>query len=84
MQSLLRQALLGQRDYAAAEPLLVEGYRGLQQREDRIPPILEARLREARERLARLYEATGQHERADEWRKRPDRAKPVAQPPAKP
>ena len=36
-QSLLGGALLGQKKYAEAEPLLLKGYEGLKQRETTIP-----------------------------------------------
>jgi lipopolysaccharide biosynthesis regulator YciM len=69
-KSMLGASLLGQQKYAAAEPLLLQGYEGLKQREAKIPPLFkQARLTEALERLVRLYEATGQKDKADEWRK---------------
>ena len=37
-QSLLGGALLGQKKYADAEPLLLKGYEGMKQREKTIPP----------------------------------------------
>jgi hypothetical protein len=74
-QSMLGQALAGQEKYAAAEPLLVQGYAGLKQRADKVPPIHQARLTEALERLVRLYEATGQKDKAAGWRKQLEEAK---------
>jgi non-specific serine/threonine protein kinase/serine/threonine-protein kinase len=74
-QSMLGQALLGQKKHAAAEPLLLRGYGGMKQRADKVPPIHQARLTEALERLVRLYEATGQKEKAAEWRKQLEEAK---------
>jgi predicted Ser/Thr protein kinase len=68
-QSLLGGALLGQQKYAAAEPLLLQGYEGMKQREAKIPAAGKVRLTEALERLVRLYEATGQKDKIDEWRK---------------
>jgi serine/threonine protein kinase/tetratricopeptide (TPR) repeat protein len=67
-QSLLGGALLGQKEYAEAEPLLLRGYEGMKQREARISPQDKGRLTEAAERLVRLYEATNQPEKAKEWR----------------
>ena len=75
MQSMLGQALAGQEKYAAAEPLLVQGYAGLKRRADKVPPIHQARLTEALERLVRLDEATGQKDKAAEWRKKLEEAK---------
>jgi hypothetical protein len=62
--------LLGQKNYAAAEPLLVQGYAGLKQRQDQIPSQNKARLTEALERLVHLYDGWGKKDQADEWRKR--------------
>jgi hypothetical protein len=50
-QSLLGGALLGQRKYAEAEPLLRKGYEGMKQREKSIPPQGAPRLPEAADRL---------------------------------
>jgi serine/threonine protein kinase len=68
-RSLLGGALLGQKKYAEAGPLLREAYEGLKQREKNIPPYEKARLGQAAERLVRLYEATGEKEKAAEWRR---------------
>src|SRR5262249_51331105 len=67
--SLLGDSLLGQKQYAAAEPLLLEGYRGMKQREARMGPAAATRLGQARERLVRLYEAWGKKEQAGKWRR---------------
>jgi hypothetical protein len=69
VQSLLGGALLGQKKYADAEPLLVKGYEGMKQRAAKIPPPARRRLSEAVERLVALYEATGNKEEAATWRK---------------
>jgi serine/threonine protein kinase len=75
-RSLLGEALLGQKKYAEAEPLLVLGYQGMKQRQDKIPPAYrQERLSEALERLVRLYEAKNQKEKAAEWQKKLDEAK---------
>ncbi|MHB1425998.1 MAG: DNA ligase [Gemmataceae bacterium] len=71
-QSLLGEALLGQKKYADAEPLLLSGYKGMKQREAKIPPPGKVRLSEARERLVQLYDAWGKKDKADEWRKKLD------------
>jgi hypothetical protein len=68
-KSMLGGALLGQKKYAEAEPLLVAGYEGMKKREAKIPPPGEIRLAEALERLAQLYEATGNKDEAAKWRK---------------
>ena len=64
VRSLLGDCLLRQKQYAAAEPLLISGWEGLKQQEDRIPAEYKPRLKEGSERLIRLYEATGRAEKA--------------------
>jgi serine/threonine protein kinase/tetratricopeptide (TPR) repeat protein len=68
-RSQLGEALLGQKKYSEAEPLLVSGYQGLKEREATIPPQGKIRLKEALERLVQLYEANGKKEQADKWGK---------------
>jgi tetratricopeptide (TPR) repeat protein/predicted Ser/Thr protein kinase len=68
-RSLVGEALLGQKKFADAEPLLRTGYEGMRKREARIPAQEKARLSEAAERLARLYEATNKKDEAVKWRK---------------
>jgi TolA-binding protein len=82
-RSLLGAALLGQQKYADAEPLLLAGYEGMKQREAKVPPQGKVRLTESLERLVQLYEATGQKDKAAEWRKKLEVTRP-AKPPAKP
>jgi eukaryotic-like serine/threonine-protein kinase len=69
-RSMLGGSLLGQKKYAEAEPLLVTGYEGMKQREAKIPAPGKPRLKEALQRLAQLYEETGQSEKAAEWRQK--------------
>jgi eukaryotic-like serine/threonine-protein kinase len=69
-KSLLGGSLLLQKKFAEAERLHLAGYEGMKQREGKIPPILKFRLTEPIERLVQLYDAWGQKEKADEWRKR--------------
>jgi hypothetical protein len=57
-QSALGGALVGQKKYADAEPLLLAGYEGMKQREAKLPPQGKDRLTEAEGRLAELFEAT--------------------------
>jgi hypothetical protein len=68
-QSMLGGALLGQKKYDEAEPLLLKGYEGMKQRADTIPEPGEIRLTEAVERLVRLFDATGQHDQAAAYRR---------------
>src|SRR5205814_2615722 len=54
-KSMLGEALVGQKRYADAKPLLVNGYAGMKEREGKIvPQFKQARLSEALERLIRL------------------------------
>jgi eukaryotic-like serine/threonine-protein kinase len=66
-KSMLGAALLGQKKYAEAEPLLLAGYQGMKQNEATIPTPYKIRLIEALERLVQLYEATGNQDKANEW-----------------
>jgi serine/threonine protein kinase len=66
-RSMLGGSLLGQAKYAEAEPLLLVGYEGMKQREEKISHWSRCRLAEAAERLARLYEATGKKAEAAKW-----------------
>lgn len=69
-ESLLGEALLGQKKYEEAEPLLLAGYTGLNQKRFFIPAVAQAqRVNEAVERLVRLYEATNQPTRVEQYRK---------------
>lgn len=63
--SLLGGALLGQKKYDEAAPLLLEGYQGMKQREKAIPPQGRDRIPEALDRLIEFYTVT----------KKPDEAK---------
>ena len=70
-KSLLGDSLLGQKKYADAEPLLLEGYEGMKKRATKIPlQFRQARLSEAAERLVQLYEATENTEQAKAWQKK--------------
>jgi serine/threonine protein kinase len=69
-QSMLGWALLGQKKYAAAEPLLLKGYEGMKTREKTIPQQRggELRIPEALDRLIELYSATNRLDEAKKWR----------------
>jgi tetratricopeptide (TPR) repeat protein len=89
-RSLLGASLLGQRDYAQAEPLLLSGYEGMKQREEKIPAHDKPRLVEAARLLARLYEDTSQPDKATQWKQKleqhgqPDpETKPAGEPKSK-
>jgi tetratricopeptide (TPR) repeat protein len=75
-QSVLGESLLGQKKYGDAEPLLLQGYEGMQRRQALIPvQARRAVLADALERLVRFYEATGQKQKADEWQRKLENAK---------
>lgn len=69
-ESLLGASLAGQRKYAEAEPLLLEGYQGMLARKDRMGVPNWYYLDRAREWIVRLYEAWGKPEKAVEWTKK--------------
>jgi hypothetical protein len=67
--SVLGAALLGQKKYADAEPLLLQGYEGMKQWEKGTPAGERRRLlTDAGEWVVRLYEVTEQPEKARAWR----------------
>jgi tetratricopeptide (TPR) repeat protein len=68
--SLLGGTLLGQKKYADAEPLLLQGYEGMRRAEAMIIAPWRFRLAEAGERLVRFYVETGQPEKARAWREK--------------
>ena len=64
-------ALLGQKSYVEAEPLLLQGYEGLKAREGQIAPLNDRRcVAEAGRQIVRLYEEWGRVEEAALWRTR--------------
>jgi serine/threonine protein kinase/Tfp pilus assembly protein PilF len=70
---LLAECLLGQKQYADAEPLLLSGYEGMRQQQDK--PVSNAyrrqpQLKKALELLAQFYEETGRSDRAAEWKQK--------------
>jgi uncharacterized protein HemY len=66
--SLLGAALLGHGRHAEAEPLVVAGYEGMKAREIRMPIPDRFRLREAAERVVRLYAAWDRPDQAATWK----------------
>jgi hypothetical protein len=67
-RTMLGGALLGQKKYAKAEPLLRQGDEGMKAREKSIPPQGLTRLTEACDRLIELYTATNRPDEAKKWR----------------
>jgi hypothetical protein len=70
-QRLLGAALLGQKKYDDAEPLLLDGFRGLKEQaaKIRVPLTRNTYERQSLEWLVQLYEATDRPAEAAKWRK---------------
>jgi hypothetical protein len=69
-ESLLGASIAGEKKYAAAEPLLFEGYQGMVARKDRIAVPDRYHLDRAREWIVQLYQAWGKPAKAAEWAKK--------------
>jgi non-specific serine/threonine protein kinase/serine/threonine-protein kinase len=69
-QSLLGGSLAAQKQYLEAEPLLVNGYDGLSQKRATIATEGQTALREAGERILKLYQDWGKPDKAAEWKKK--------------
>jgi tetratricopeptide (TPR) repeat protein len=67
-ESILGESLMDQKKFADAEPLLLSGYEGMQQRVDAIPSQVRPRVAKALERVVKLYEAWGKADRATRWK----------------
>jgi hypothetical protein len=68
--SLLGASLAGEKKYAEAEPLLLEGYQGMLARKDRIDAPDRYHLDLAHRWLIELYEAWGKPAQVAEWKKK--------------
>src|SRR5262249_20841275 len=64
----LGATLLGQKKYAEAEPLVLNGYEGLKQRAATIPLQEKFCLTDAHKWMIDLYEGWGQKNKSDQWR----------------
>jgi len=67
-ESLVGASVAGEKKYAEAEPLLLEGYRGMLARKDRIAVPNRRHLSSANEWILQLYAAWGKPEKAAQWR----------------
>ncbi len=67
-ESLLGASLAGQKKYAEAEPLLLEGYRGMSEQKGRIAVPDWYHLDRARDWIVELYTAWGKSEKATKWK----------------
>ena len=70
VRSELGQVLLAGRKYSEAEPLLISGYKGLEQHKSRIPAPNRDKMKEALKALIRLYEVMGKQEQAANWKQK--------------
>ena len=68
VMGMLGAALVGQKKYADAEPLLLKGYQGLKDREKTIPELGKIRIPEALDRLIDLSVATNKPDDVKKWR----------------
>ena len=68
-ESLLGASLSGQKKYAEAEPLLLEGYRGMAARKDRMAAADRYHLDRAREWIVQLYKDWGKTQKAAQMAK---------------
>jgi tetratricopeptide (TPR) repeat protein len=83
-RSMLGGGLLGQTKYAEAEPLLLAGYQGMKQREEKIPPASRVCLVEAAGRLVQLYDAWDKKDKAEQWREKLAQEKAAMKSPGQP
>jgi tetratricopeptide (TPR) repeat protein len=67
-RSRLGASLVGQKKYAEAEPVLLQGYEGMKVHEAQIPAAYKKRLAEAGTRIIQLYDAWSKKDKAAEWR----------------
>ncbi|HEV7926949.1 MAG TPA: serine/threonine-protein kinase, partial [Verrucomicrobiae bacterium] len=65
---LLGCCLVGEKKYAEAEPLLLSGYDGMKQREDKVPASIKPRLIGVAAALQELFEATNRPDQAAQWK----------------
>lgn len=68
-ESLLGASLAGEKRYVEAEPLLLDGYRGMVERKDLMPVPKLRDLASAQGWIVQLYEAWGKPQKAAEWRR---------------
>jgi tetratricopeptide (TPR) repeat protein len=68
--SLLGAVYMGQRQFAKAEPLLLQGYEGMKEREALFPSGKRSRFPEVAERVVRFYEVAEQPENARMWQEK--------------
>jgi hypothetical protein len=67
-ESLLGASLAGEKKYAEAEPLLLEGYRGMLARKDLMSAPDRCHMDSAHAWIIQLYDAWGKPDKAAEWK----------------
>ncbi len=70
LESLLGAALIGQKRYAEAEPLILSVYNGLKKQESTLRDYARPFVKEDGERVVKLYQAWGKPGEAADWRKK--------------
>ena len=84
-KAMLGGALLGQKKYDEARPLLIAGFEGMKQRSGgMVLSNRRVRLSDALDRLIALAEATGRPDEAKAWREEKARISPPPVPAPKP
>jgi tetratricopeptide (TPR) repeat protein len=84
IKSLLGTALLEQKKYADAEPLLLASSEGMQNALPAIGAERQSRRIDNAERLVQLYEAMNKKDNADAWRRKLQEVKKAVKTPVKP
>ena len=69
-ENWLGASLAGQKKFAEAEPLLLSGYYGMQQRAARVSALTREKLKKAGEQVIQFYRATHDTAKASEWSER--------------
>ena len=67
-EALLGECLAGQKNWSAAEPLLLQGYEGMQKDSVHIPAADKKWLKRSGEQIVALYSQSGKPAQAAEWR----------------
>jgi len=72
LQSILGEALLGQEKWKEAEPMLLEGFQGMKEREDLMYWNEKSSLEKAAKRLVTLYKGMNNEAEAAKWQQTVD------------
>jgi eukaryotic-like serine/threonine-protein kinase len=70
--SMLGETLLAQSKFDEAQPLLLNGYKGLVERISTLLPVRQLNVKKCFERVIQLYKAADRHEEAAEWQRKLD------------